>query len=332
MHRPVVVRDAVPLGSAGQIRLLDGIENRLGEGQPIPGLADVLGRAGVGFVVVRNDLRSTAAGSPQPRSSAHWSGRGYLGPPSSGRRGPSEESADHFVDYRTVLSRPALEVFAVPHPRLRRWFLVAALVTANGGPEDPLLRLAEAQAGQSTLLGSDAAALAQAQTTAGTALAARSWLTDGLRRREVSFAVSNRTSGLLTPDDPGRSTRRVIDGGRQVGRTDGAALGRGRVRHGVELCLDATATLRLSPAYTPSAAVDGDPANTVGERALWRGRGEWLRVDFTEPTSVSGLAATFSGAHRSPLARRSWPWRPSRGSITADVIAGVGPAALPCPA
>ena len=326
MHRPVVVRDAVPLGSAGQIRLLDGIENRLGEGQPIPGLADVLGRAGVGFVVVRNDLRTTAAGSPQLAviRALEWSGlprAAIFGPSWT----PPEESADHFVDYRTVLSRPALEVFAVPHPRSAAVVPVAALVTANGGPED-LLRLAEAQAGQSTLLGSDAAALAQAQTTAGTAVATRSWLTDGLRRREVSFgAVSNRTSGLLTPDDPGRSTRRVIDvvadksAAPTVLHWDGVASVTAS-----SSASDATATLRLSPAYTPSAAVDGDPATRWVSGHYGAAVGEWLQVDFTEPTSVSGLAATFSGSSPIAAGPSVVAVETEQGSITADVIAGVG--------
>lgn len=326
MHRPVVVRDAVPLGSAGQIRLLDGIENRLGEGQPIPGLADVLGRAGVGFVVVRNDLRTTAAGSPPLAvvRALEWSGlprAAIFGPSWT----PPGESADHFTDFRTVLSRPALEVFAVPHPRTASIVPVDALVTANGGPED-LLRLAEAQAGQTMVLGGDIRVLADAARGAGVAQPTRSWLTDGLRRREVSFgAVSNRTSGLLTPDDPGRSMRRVIDvvadpmAPPTVLHWDGVASVTAS-----SSASDATATLRLGPAYTPSAAVDGDPATRWVSGHYGAAVGEWLRIDFTEPTSVSGLAATFSGSSPIAAGPSVVAVETQQGSITADVIAGVG--------
>ncbi len=63
-RRPFVVRDAVPLGSAGATRLLDSLEDRLGSGQRIEGLRDVLSASGIGFVLVRNEIRLDAQGSP----------------------------------------------------------------------------------------------------------------------------------------------------------------------------------------------------------------------------------------------------------------------------
>ena len=60
------VRDAVPLSSAGNIRLLDSIEQLLASGTGGAGLAELLADAGIGDVLVRHDIVWARTGSTRP--------------------------------------------------------------------------------------------------------------------------------------------------------------------------------------------------------------------------------------------------------------------------
>src|SRR5207247_2325425 len=56
LHVPWVVRNAIPLTPPGTIRLLDAIDTVLATGVGSPGLADLLARSGIRYVLLRSDL------------------------------------------------------------------------------------------------------------------------------------------------------------------------------------------------------------------------------------------------------------------------------------
>ncbi|MDK6430205.1 alpha-(1-_3)-arabinofuranosyltransferase domain-containing protein, partial [Enterococcus faecalis] len=59
---PWAVRDTVPLVPPEAIRGLDGLRNSLTRGREVPALDATLRNNGIGYVLVRHDLRVTSRG------------------------------------------------------------------------------------------------------------------------------------------------------------------------------------------------------------------------------------------------------------------------------
>lgn len=319
-RRPFVVRDAVPLGSAGATRLLDSIENRLGEGQRVAGLSAALGQAGVAYVLVRNEIRLDAQGDPPVAVHRALAESGLQRVASFGPlSGAYAESEQLTVDYRTLVQRPAIEIYAVPAPSVARLVPTTDLVQASGGPEN-LIQLAGSGSKTDFLFGADADALPGVRE--GPLV-----LTDGQRRREVNFGrTAHHTSGLLAADEEGRSGRSVIDydldpDNADAGQTVLAWSGVRRVTTSSSAS-DAYASLRAGPANSPQAALDGDLGTRWLSGTYGEATGEWFELEFVNPVDVNGLSAVFSAA--SPIGAR-----PNRvvvetdhGSRATAVIAG----------
>ena len=113
MNRPFAVRDAVPLGSAGATRALDGIEDRLRSGQGGPGLKTALQSAGIRYVVVRNDLRADAAGNVGLLLHQALADAGVARAVSLASGRPGGGTPTQTVDSRTRLPYQSVEVFDV---------------------------------------------------------------------------------------------------------------------------------------------------------------------------------------------------------------------------
>ncbi len=202
-------RGLVPChGGAGSQVLLDTAEQAVESGKQVPGLPDYLARAGVRYVVVRNDTSATVTGYTPPQVVNETLVQ------SGFRRvasfGPQVSASPGYPNIAGLTpgfapSYPAIEIFQRSSGAARASGPAAALpvsttVLVNGGP-DALLQLA----GQGVLT-SQAAVIAGQKLAGPPSLWA---ITDGQRRADNDFGTtSNYQSFTYTanevnpPDDP----------------------------------------------------------------------------------------------------------------------------------
>ena len=277
------VRDAVPLGSPGNTRLLDAIEQRIDSGAGSVGLGAVLARMGVTYVVVSADL--TSAGRPRPaliqQALADTPGLSLaarFGPPTGG------DAFRQFVgDSGLGVQLPTLQVYAVDGGAGP----VASLPTAgtwrvSGGPES-LFQLADRGllAQRATVLAGDGAAGPTPQSV----------LTDSLRRREINFgSVRDNFSQTLTPDAQPTLDRPALDVLPVLGDEH---LATARVIGAEEVTASSSAAdvdtlLHTGPTDQPLSAFDGDPATGWVSGATAGAKGEWVELTLDHPIDPTG--------------------------------------------
>jgi arabinofuranan 3-O-arabinosyltransferase len=300
---PWVVRDAVPLGSAGATRLLDAIDARLDAGRGGPGLAPVLVRAGVGYVVVRNDLDQLRARSTSP-DLVH--------------EALADSGLRRVVTFGPTLRQlsgtayPAVEVFrAGPASPVGRLAATGPLRT-TGGSED-VLALADRG-----LLG-NRALLLPGDDPARSAIPV---ISDSYARREVRFSAVREVAGpALAAGEPYASRRRAHD---YVPAGSGPPA---EIRYGGGLAgvsasssgSDADAVLATGNWHQPYAAIDGDPDTSWVSGSFTGAVGQWLELRFDRPLSVAGLTVAFTAEQFvGPLPSRLTVTTDG-GSVTSDV-------------
>lgn len=303
------VRNAVPLAPPGNIRMLDALESRLATGRPSPGLAAYLRRAGVARLVVRNDLRPAGdvplpvlvhqaiEGSPGLTRVAEF-GPDVGGPARlDGDDGDDEDDEDGSADDNETdetdetdeprvvadggwhAEYAAVEVYEVAGAEASLASPAPPVVV--GGPED-LLGLLDAG-----LIGDEPAVLALDATDGPTG--GGLVLTDGLRRREATFArVHDGRSVTLAASDDGRRgapARDYLLDGQERWETTARLLGARSVDASGSRALADTLGPVL-PETSPYAAFDGR-TDTAWESGLTRrDRHPWVRVTFEERREV----------------------------------------------
>lgn len=298
------VRNVVPLVPAGQVRLLDGIERRMAEGRGSVGLARALARAGVRYLVVRNDLQRSDD-VPDPllvrqalRGSPGLAVARAFGPVLGGEARLESEDGERVVVGGGWQARyRAVEVWEVTGAE--RAVLAEELPVVVGGPEDlPDLGDLDALEGLDEQPAVLAADLPEELSDDLRAVLGPLVLTDGLRLREHAFArIHDANSPVLVGDEPARNgnptrdyeidagdrwaTRAVLEGAREVTASSSAGWTDtlGPVRRGAQ----------------PWAALDGDPGTAWRTAVLSTGV-PWWEVTLDEPRRWGRVELTGGGA------------------------------------
>ncbi|WP_322778955.1 alpha-(1-_3)-arabinofuranosyltransferase domain-containing protein [Frankia sp. Cas4] len=308
---PWGVRSLIPLGGTGVIRWMDGIERQLTLGSA-PGLAEALARAGIGQVLVRNDLQNKDWDVPP--SSAQISGalRGS-GLQQAARFGPmlparSAGNARLVPALRNPTQRvPALEVWVVPGgaSMVQAYPAATALIVSGGAEATVEMAAQRVLPDQAAVLAGDLAATAgptAAGPTADNPTAAdpaaadvvgprTTWVvTDTFTRRDNRFGlVHGAQSYVLGPHEdvagatgpPDQWTDRpAAEHQTTAGYVGGMSVTASS--YGFELV--------AAPDLAPANAVDGDPSSAWQSLRTDRGSaGQWLQVDVARTVEVPTL-------------------------------------------
>jgi arabinofuranan 3-O-arabinosyltransferase len=291
---PWSVRDSIPLAQAGYIRLLTQLETRMAEGRGDPTLAAVLARSGIRYVVVRNDLDTTASDTT-PLQFVYATLDNSAGLRAVHTFGPNVTSVpdpNRLVDSGATATRPAITVYENTAWRDDVSLLpVSQAVTANGSADNlPELTAAGVTPDQPVIFGPSTLPRSAGSVPVMTAL------TDGVRKREFSFGGTNRYSDTMTASQPYEVKRAAHD------YLPSPAPPLSTVSYqGIEDVTastsgaDADAVVNLGPGNGPWSAVDGNPLTAWRIGAFHGAVGQWLQVDTPAAINVSHATVSFVG-------------------------------------
>jgi arabinofuranan 3-O-arabinosyltransferase len=289
---PWVERGIVPYGGAGSQQLLETIESAIESGQEVPGLAAYLARAGIRYVVVRNDLSLNMFGYVQPQvANETLAQSGFQRVAAFGPLVPSApvypQAAGAVAGY--AASYPAVEIFQAVDPAMRSPGPVSALpassATLVNGGTDSLLQL-----GAQGLLNVGTPAVLSGDPVPGVP---KTWaVTDGQRRADSEFGVTSdyvsytyTATGRNPSEDPlgsgGQPPRQLLPvtaaGHQTVAVLSGAAS---------VTASSAGTWLTESQQADPVNAFDGDSSTAWTEADPSTPVGQWIQISFGHSVEI----------------------------------------------
>jgi arabinofuranan 3-O-arabinosyltransferase len=286
---PWVERGLVPYGGAGSQVMLQTAEQAIESGQQVPGLAAYLARAGIRYVVVRNDTSTTVFGYTPPQVVNETLALSGFRPVAS--FGPEVPAAPGYPDVSGYVpgyarSYPSVQIFAVPASPATGPVValpVADTALVNGGP-DALLQL-------------DAQGVLASQPTviAGQKLPVQpsSWfVTDGQRRADTDFGTVDgyqsytyTATGKNPVDDPlgaaGDPPRQLLPVTAAGHQTVAVLAGAASVT-----ASSAGTWTNETTQYSPANAFDGDPSTAWVESNPTTPVGQWVEVTLHDPIDM----------------------------------------------
>jgi len=284
-------RDVSVIGSPGNERLLDAIDQRLAAGDGSAGLTALLARMGVRYVVVRDDLSRAmlAATRPARVNEALVSSPGITKVFQSGQFVGTSAPDDAVTNLDPAY--PAVVIYRVAGAEPVATVQPAAgTLRVYGGPESLLTLADEGLLGsRPVLLNSDSAGLPTASSV----------VTDSLRRRVRNFGELQRSySPTLTAAQPAR-TYEAVDDYTEPGWSRYLSVAQYRGIRDVTASSSAAdigaIPTQWASGLLPYAAVDGDP-RTMWESGGWSGpAGQWIRLRFVSPVDPGSIRVAFAG-------------------------------------
>ena len=283
----------VPYGGAGSQILLDTAETAIESGEQVSGLAGYLQRAGVRYVVVRNDLDprqvgyTSAALVHQTLALSGFTRVASFGPPIGGAQ--LEPRATR-AQQAALPSYPAVEVYAATSGPFGpvTTLPVSQTVLVNGGP-DSLLQLT----GQG-LLGAGQPAIIAGDGWPAFSPAPAEWaVTDGQRREDTLFGLVNANVSYTYT-----ATETNPAGAGQLGRAGGPArqlLPVPAAGHLTVAELSGAASVTASSYGSwiadtqqddPVNAFDGNPATAWAEGNERTPVGQRIQITFDRPLDL----------------------------------------------
>ncbi len=310
---PWGVRDSIPLTPPQTIRALDSVQRLFAAGRPSVGLADILARQGISYVVLRNDLDPETSRSARPilvRRAIEGSPRLKKVAQFGALVGPGT-LAGFVADSGLRPRYPAVEIYQVVvggSPGNEAGNLGAPyfagtdqLARVDGGPE-ALLRLDERR----RLLGQPplGPVLMTADARSAGLPAAVVTVTDTPVARETDYGrVDQHSSAIRAAGDARHTYNRVPDYPVPGADTVFGAWTGGRITVSSSSS-DSTAMPDVAPATSPTAAIDGDSATAWVSNALQAAVGQWLQVDFDHPVTNAAITITPSATAVGAQVRR----------------------------
>ena len=277
------VRNSIPLTPSSTIRVLDSITDELAQGVAATGLAATLRRAGVEYLVVRNDLRTEVAGGRTEsvyRTLDQSDGVNRVvsfGPTLGSLSSIDLDTIRTFAHGGWQSEHPAVDIYRIaPQPD-------SAVQNAANTPT--VLGGADSLTALDSLGITEKGSVVLAQDRRGGVHGAPLVVTDGLRRQEVAFgavdslrsasiarnepfSLIRRTHDYLDPEDKAWVSVPVMRGARSLESSNSRA--------------QASAPGGVRPSTQAWSAFDGD------ERSGWRATKNegWIRLRLAQATDL----------------------------------------------